>query len=155
MLLSRQAQVNGTDVDSGCTETKLLCRARYGWGREHFAVGIHLPVKRLRGEGKDMVPETPPISDHVGQGLIPAMHQINSSQLNSIVSGFGRAFCCRGAVALSGDGWILSWGAECAWRGGILSVMAWFRQLARLVARRRNRSTCTGAIGFSVMTGKV
>src|ERR1700733_8068674 len=36
MLLSRQAQVNGTDVDSGCTETKLLCRARYGGGGGAF-----------------------------------------------------------------------------------------------------------------------
>jgi hypothetical protein len=57
-----------------------------------------------------MVPERPPCDDPVGLGLISALAQINSSQLNSIA--FGSA-CIRFAVergARSGDVWIWSWG---------------------------------------------
>ena len=32
-----------------------------GKGREHFAVSLYHPVKPRRGEGKEMVPERPPL----------------------------------------------------------------------------------------------
>jgi hypothetical protein len=69
------------------------------------------PVKRLRGEGKDMVSERPPCNP-VGTGtqIIAALpqHQINSSQLNSIA-------CGSGVHLLSGTG-----GTE--WRYGDFEV---------------------------------
>jgi hypothetical protein len=73
-------------------------------------------VKATGGEGKDMVPETPPLSMIMfGLGLRsghhPSLDQLISSQLNQI----GRPFVvgARRAGALSGDVGIWSWG-----RGG-------------------------------------
>jgi len=36
------------------------------WGRVHFAVYIYHPGPRLTGEGKDMVPERPPVKIRFG-----------------------------------------------------------------------------------------
>ena len=62
---------------------------------------------------KDMVPDTPPLSEiRLDRGLIPALPQINSSQLNSFTSRSG-VHSVDGARGRRVDGWILSW-----WRSG-------------------------------------
>jgi len=38
--------------------------------RVHFAVCIYHPLSRLTGEGKDMVPERPPVMIMFGLGMI-------------------------------------------------------------------------------------
>ena len=72
-----------------------------------------------------MVPETPPLCDHVWTGTqIRSSSLLRSTHLITTQPG-RRPFCCRArgarAGARSGDVWMLSWGRECA---GILSVMA-------------------------------
>jgi hypothetical protein len=79
--------------------------------------------KRLRGEGKDLIPETPHLkSCWTGIRLCSVMStQLIATQ--PIRVRIGRPFCCRarGAGALSGDGWMLRWGGMgvgcCALRG--------------------------------------
>jgi hypothetical protein len=58
-------------------------------------------VKRLRGEGKDMVPETPPTRNHVGQGLTAGLFPDHLIQLVDAQS--------TGVWGLE-DAWILIWG---------------------------------------------
>jgi hypothetical protein len=68
------------------------------------------PSNGQRGEGKDMVPETPPCENHVGLGLVPAVpqDQLITDQLNRVR--IGRPFVLPWSGARSGDVWIWSGG---------------------------------------------
>ena len=75
----------------------------------------HIPVKPRSGEGKEMVPETPPsenMLDWDSDQIVSALPQINTSQLSSFVLGSGVPLMLGvgRAGALGGDVWILSWG---------------------------------------------
>jgi hypothetical protein len=79
--------------------------------------GMHLQVKQTWGEGKDIVPETPPLQKSCWTGtryqLRSAQRQINSPQLSSFVSKDRRPLLLSGAGrvgARNGDVWILSLG---------------------------------------------
>src|SRR6266567_5471335 len=71
--MPRRAPANRTHPCASFPSSPTLCHASRagggvvkvkiggtGGGREHFAVALYHPVKRSGGEGKDMVPETPP-----------------------------------------------------------------------------------------------
>ena len=90
-----------------------------------FARTHTYPVKRLEGEGKEMVPGTPPLCKRVELGLrsnhlcsatdqlIPAQPLIN---VPLFVGACG---------ALNGDVWILSWGALHTY--GTNGIVGWGR----------------------------
>ena len=95
----------------------------FGQGVGSAQSGINSPQHGSRVSRRERHgPRDPPCkkSCWTGTQICSASGQLNASQLiaTQLMCPDRASLCCQGAGALSGDGWILSWG-ECTWSGAV------------------------------------